>query len=99
MAVEKTGGDPDAGKAAMTRYACNECHNIPGVESSRATGGPSLAHWNTRQLIAKRWPNTPDNVIRWIEDPRSLVDTTYMPNMGVQEKEARDLAAYLYTLE
>lgn len=100
IAAEKTGGgDADAGKVAMVHYSCNACHSIPGVESSRATGGPSLAHWNTRQFIAKRWPNTPENLMKWIEDPRSLVDTTYMPNMGVQQKDARDIAAYLYTLE
>ncbi len=100
LAAEKTGGgNAEAGKLAMTRYGCNACHNIPAVESSRATGGPSLAHWTTRQLIAKRWPNTPENLMKWIEDPHSLVDTTYMPNMGVQPKDARDIAAYLYTLE
>jgi cytochrome c1 len=100
IAAEKTGGgDSEAGRALMAHYSCNSCHSIPGVESSRATGGPSLAHWSTRQLIAKRYPNTPENLMRWIEDPPVLVDTTYMPNMGVQAKGARDIAAYLYTLE
>ena len=93
------GGDPDAGKKTLARRNCNACHKIPGVESSRATGGPNLEHWTQRQLIAKRYPNTPENLIHWIQDPRAMVDTTYMPSMGVQEKEARDIAAYLYTLE
>jgi len=93
------GGDPDAGKATLARRNCNACHKIPGVESSRATGGPSLEHWTQHQLIAKRYPNTPENLMHWIQDPRAMVDTTYMPSMGVQEKEARDIAAYLYTLE
>lgn len=93
------GGDPDAGKSTLARRNCNACHKIPGVESSRATGGPSLEHWTQHELIAKRYPNTPENLMHWIQDPRAMVDTTYMPSMGVQEKEARDIAAYLYTLE
>ena len=100
VASEMTGGgDADAGKVSMARRTCNACHKIPGVESSRATGGPTLEHWTQHQLIAKRYPNTPENLIHWIQDPRAMVDTTYMPSMGVSEKEARDIAAYLYTLE
>ena len=29
-----TGGDPDRGKAAIERYGCSACHNIPGVASA-----------------------------------------------------------------
>ena len=49
-------------------------------------------------LDASSIPTTPDNLIRWIRDPQGVEPGTVMPNMGVAEADARDIAAYLYTL-
>ncbi len=49
-------------------------------------------------MIAGELPNTPDNLIRWIENPPSIEPGTAMPNLGLSDKQARDAAAYLYTL-
>jgi putative membrane protein len=43
-------------------------------------------------------PNTPANLMRWIRDPRGVSPQTAMPNLGVGEEDARDMAAYLYAL-
>ena len=43
--------------------------------------------------------NEPDSMIAWIRDPRDLRSPTAMPTLGVAEQEARDIAAYLYTLK
>ncbi len=36
--------------------------------------------------------------LRWIRDPQDILPGNAMPNTRVGEAEARDLAAYLYTL-
>lgn len=37
-------------------------------------------------------------MVSWIMSPRSLDEATAMPPLGLTEPEARDVAAYLYTL-
>jgi cytochrome c1 len=48
--------------------------------------------------VAGVLPNQPDRLIQWIQDPQSVNPSTAMPNLGVVEPVARDMAAYLYTL-
>jgi hypothetical protein len=38
-------------------------------------------------------------LVRWIQDAPSLSSRTAMPDVGVDVRDARDIAAYLYTLE
>jgi cytochrome c1 len=82
----------------MTQYACNACHNVPGVTGSDVHVGPPLAGIARRSLIAGAVPNTPEQMERWIRDPRSIDPYTAMPAMQVSEQDARDIAAYLATL-
>jgi len=42
--------------------------------------------------------NTPANLFRWIRTPQQVEAGTAMPNLGVTEEQARDIASYLYTL-
>jgi cytochrome c1 len=51
-----------------------------------------------RSYIAGELPNTPTNLMRWIQHPQSVEAHTIMPEMGVTEDDSRDIAAYLYTL-
>jgi cytochrome c1 len=94
-----TGGEPDRGQAAITRYGCATCHTIPGVKGADALVGPSLEHVASRSYVAGVLPNTPANVIRWIQDPPGVDHLTAMPNLGVTDSDARDIASYLYTLK
>ncbi len=90
--------DPERGKLALTQFACNACHLIPGVTGSRVHVGPPLAGIANRKLIAGSVPNTPQQMVRWLRDPRSIDPFTAMPDMQVGERDARDIAAYLATL-
>ncbi len=92
------GSDPSAGKAAMTEYGCASCHVIPGVSGANGTVGPPLTAFSKRQYVAGLLPNEPDNLIRWIRDPQGVIQGVAMPNMGVSEQDAKNIAAYLYTL-
>jgi cytochrome c1 len=49
-------------------------------------------------MIAGELPNTPANLTHWIQHPREVEPKTAMPELGVTEDEAYDIAAYLYTL-
>lgn len=97
-ARQMTGGDPGHGSTLIRRYGCNACHMIPGVPGAKGKVGPSLEGIASRVYLAGKLNNTPENLMRWIRDPQGVTKGTAMPNLGVSEQEARDLAAYLYTL-
>ncbi|HEY4959458.1 MAG TPA: c-type cytochrome [Terriglobales bacterium] len=93
-----TGGDPEAGKQAIVLHDCHSCHVIPGIEGEQHVQGPALDHWASRKSIAKQWPNTPADLENWIRHSEQLLPGTTMKMMSVNEKDARDIAAYLYSL-
>lgn len=97
-ARELTGGDPAVGRSAITKYGCDGCHRIPGVWTADGTVGPPLDQLSRRMYLAGRVTNTPQNLVRFIREPRSVDEQTAMPNTGVTERDGRDIAAYLYTL-
>jgi cytochrome c2 len=82
----------------MQEYGCTSCHVIPGVSGANGTVGPPLTAFSKRQYVAGLLPNEPDNLIRWIQDPQGVVKGVAMPDMGVSEQDAKNIAAYLYTL-
>jgi cytochrome c2 len=84
--------------AAIRKYGCSGCHIIGGIEEARGLVGPPLDHFAYRVYIAGKLPNTPENLMRWIQRPQEVVPSNAMPDMGVSEKDSRDIAAYLYTL-
>ena len=92
-------GDPRRGVETMRQYACATCHRIPGMVGANADVGPALAGIASRKYLAGRLPNSPENMIRWIRDPRGVSPATLMPDLEVSEEHARDMAAYLYTLK
>ncbi len=97
-AVALTAGDPDRGRALAQRYGCAGCHTIPGVPRAQGKVGPSLQGFAARVYIGGVAANTPDSLIQWIENPRSLDPKTAMPVTGISHQDARHIAAYLYTL-
>ncbi|HEV7595304.1 MAG TPA: cytochrome c oxidase assembly protein [Gemmatimonadaceae bacterium] len=90
--------DVDRGSAAISKYGCGSCHTIPGIKGAQGLVGPPLGQVASRVYIAGVLPNEPDNMIRWLENPPAIDPKTAMPNMGVTARDARDIAAYLYTL-
>lgn len=93
-----TDSDPDRGRTAIRKYGCGSCHDIPGVSGAVGMVGPPLGTIAQRVFIAGVLPNEPDNMIRWLENPPGVDPKTAMPYMGVTPRDARDIAAYLYTL-
>ncbi len=93
------GGKPAHAPAAMRDYGCGSCHAIPGVRGADSQVGPPLAGFARRRFIAGRVPNEPEELVRWIRHPQGIKPGTAMPDLGVSDQHARDIAAYLYTLE
>jgi cytochrome c2 len=93
------GGNPDRGRAAVQQYGCGRCHTISGVRNANGLIGPPLDGIAKRVYIAGVAPNTPDEMIAWIRDPRAIDAKTAMPNTGVTVDDARDIAAFLYFSE
>ena len=98
LAAEMTGGDPARGREHIRRYGCASCHTIPGVPEADSLVGPPLERIAARTYLGGRLTNSPDNMVRWIRDPRGVDPETAMPNLGVTEQDALDIAAYLATL-
>lgn len=91
------GGNAERGKVAIKRYGCGSCHTIPGIMAPRGLVGPSLEGVGQRMYIAGVLSNQPENIVQWIMDPPANDPKTAMPKLGVTERDARDIAEYLYT--
>ncbi len=96
MAKTLTGGDPDKAPILLRRYGCGGCHTIPALNGADGKVAPPLDHLRQRVYIAGGLQNTPDNLVHWIVAPESIRPRSAMPNSGITESEARDVAAFLY---
>lgn len=92
------GGDPDIGRKLIAAVGCGVCHRIPGLLGANGVVGPPLAGFAQRQYIGGVVPNHPANLVRWVREAPSMLPNTAMPDMPLSEAQARDVAAYLYTL-
>jgi len=93
-----TGGRVARAPDLIDHYGCGSCHSIPGVPGATGMVGPPMDHMASRMYIAGRLPNEPAAMVSWLRSPQHFEPATAMPEMGVSEADARDIAAYLYTL-
>ena len=61
--------------------------------------GPPLDHIASRQIIAGKVQNTPQNMMQWLQNPQAMSPNNSMPNLGVTPADARDLTAFLMRLK
>lgn len=95
--VSDSGGDPESGARVIRRVGCGACHEIPGIRGAHGVVAPPLTHFARRSFVAGELPNTPENLALWIRSPHSVEPKTAMPELGLDAREARDIAAYLYS--
>lgn len=96
VAQTVAGGNPHRGAAAIRTYGCGSCHTIGGIRNATGEVGPPLEGIGRRAIIAGKAPNTPQYMVQWIMNPQAFDSRTAMPNLGIDERTARDIAAYLY---
>jgi cytochrome c2 len=99
MAERVSGGNSKNGEHLIFTYGCGTCHVIPGISGANGTAGPPLKGFASRTYIAGVLQNWPENLVRWITQPQEVTKGTAMPDLGVTRDQARDMAAYLYTLQ
>ncbi len=87
------------GAELIAEVGCGSCHHIPGIEGADGLVGPPLHHMANRTYIAGVLRNSPENMMRWIQNPQAVVPGNAMPDMGLTENQAADITAYLATLE
>jgi putative membrane protein len=92
-------GDPERGAVQIEQIGCGSCHMIPGIDGAQGLVGPPLDHMGRRIFVAGLLRNTPENMVKWLRDPQDVVPGNAMPDMGITEEQARDITAYLYTLD
>lgn len=95
--AELADASAERGEAALRRYGCDACHAIPGMPPPRIRAAAPIGEIATQGYIAGVLPSTPRNLVRWIRFPREVKTQTAMPDLGVSEAEAKDIAAYLYS--
>lgn len=92
-------GQSETGRQAIAALGCGSCHAIPGIEWPQGRVGPSLEGFADRGLIAGHLANTPDNLVAFLLDSPQHVPGTGMPRIAMTEQQARDIGAYLLTLQ
>lgn len=97
--VHVPGGDAKRGRAAVVKYECGVCHSIPDIPGAVGQVGPPLDSFSRHVYVAGKFPNTPDVLLRWIADPPAMARESGMPAIPMPRSDARDIAAYLYSLE
>jgi cytochrome c len=90
------GGDPARGASLIGRSSCGSCHEMSGIEGANGRVGPPLSRFAYRTMIAGVLPNTPGNLVYWLRHPQAVVPGNAMPDVGLSDRQARDIAAYLY---
>lgn len=92
-----TNGNPDRGQAMFIQYGCGSCHGLKHVRKATGMVGPPLDGIAVRSMLAGKLNNSPENLQLWIRDPQQVSPGTAMPDLRVGERDARDIAAFLYT--
>lgn len=92
-------GDAKRGQQAIAKLECGVCHVIPGVPGARGHVGPPLAAYRRHVYVAGKHPNVPEVLIQFVRNAPSLAPDTAMPPIDMSDVEARDIVAYLYSLE
>jgi mono/diheme cytochrome c family protein len=91
-------GDAARGRIALQQYACVTCHVVPGVAGAVHPVGPTLDGISHRKYLAGVLPNSRESMVEWLRFPTRVAPGTAMPDLGVSEQDALDIAAFLATL-
>ncbi len=94
-------GNVARGKELILKHECWDCHRIPGIDREPGPGVPTSLDGfaNSSTLGHESIENTRANLEQYIQKPKSIYTQAKMPGIGDAPIEARDIAAYLMTLD
>lgn len=76
------------GAELVRRYACYGCHVVPGFEALPRPG-PPLGKIGEKVNYSF--------LVQWIQSPRSIVADARMPDFGLTDEEAHNVADFLFS--
>jgi cytochrome c1 len=86
------------GQKLFLLKGCVGCHSLVAYNAPTGMLGPNLANVGARTYIAAgTLPNTDENLTHWIRVPQEVKHGVLMPNLGVNQDEAKALVAFLRT--
>ena len=106
------GSKAAAGLEVFQARGCTQCHTVDyGPDSDltnlvpeEAFSGPDLTHFASRRVFAgaslpQQGETYREGLTRWLADPPAVKPGSFMPNLGVTQREIDSLIAWLETLE
>jgi mono/diheme cytochrome c family protein len=88
-------GNAASGKAIVESVGCLGCHVVE--ETDRSEVGPRRTFGQPLQAIGSKtsyaW------IYDWVRDPKHYSPETYMPDLRLTDREAADVATYLFSLK
>jgi cytochrome c oxidase subunit II len=81
---------------------CMSCHQIRGLEAATepVQPAPDLTHVGSRQTIAAGlFPNTPEDLARWLRDPPAVKPGSKMPDYDLTDDQIDAMVEYLRSLQ
>lgn len=87
------------GRELISIYGCGSCHRIPGINAADGNVGPPLVHIRSRGYLGGIVPNSFENMVLWLTETQRIAPESAMPDLGLSNDEARDIAAYLYQMD
>lgn len=77
---------------------CAACHTIAGTQA-QGKAGPDLTGFGSRPFVGGTVENTPENLARWLDDPRVVKPEAKMPDYNLSSEDIQALIAYLESLK
>lgn len=91
-------GQIERGRKSIEKFGCGGCHVIPGIPGALGRVGPSLREFHHQTYIAGFLPNRTNYLVEWLKNPQKISPGSAMPDLGVSQQEAEDIATYLYSI-
>ena len=91
-------GNAARGRELFSSRGCAACHSVGGEGGSAGPALDGIGNRAERPTLAGSLENTPENIWRWITNPRAVKRDTLMASQPLSPQEAADLVAYLETL-
>jgi len=90
-------GDANVGKQVFETKGCTACHTIESLPDARGTVGPNLTHIASQPYDS--FPNDPQFLKQWINDPPTAKPGTAMPKLGLADDELNNVVSFLETMK
>jgi cytochrome c5 len=104
--AELAGADLGEGRRLLETKGCGSCHVFSGVAALPSTAPPAMdakqfaqGHALAPDLRFARDRMSAAKMLAWLADPKEIKADTTMPKIALTPVEAKDVAAYVLTVE